>query len=92
MALDAATLLTGARLRVETTLGTYELDIGDELRAEQGPMTRFLRPRVSLRSSSGVEVFSVAPAGDPAEAPPWGVLIGLFVALSAALLLWRMFR
>lgn len=88
---EISSLFNGAILSVETTLGAYDIDIGKELTAEQGPVTKFLRPKVSLKSSSGDVLFSAAPAGDPAQAPPWGTILGAGLAVVLALILLRSF-
>lgn len=67
-------------MTVETSaFPTVNVDVGDAVLGEQGLMTKFLKPRISVYRD-GQRIFVKEPAGPLESAPPYK-LIGLLVLL-----------
>lgn len=82
-------LLSGTVVEVHTTLlPPIVVDVDAEARAPQGAFTRFARPKVVVKRGGNV-LHSYAPAGDPAAAPPWGMVVLLGVAVLVGILALR---
>lgn len=75
-----STLAAGGVIRIETTLlPPIDIPLGNNV-GEPSTAIQFLKPRITLLSG-GYPTLSVAPAGDPSEGLPWGLLIVGVVAL-----------
>ena len=87
--------LTGSTVSIETTFNpgsplTVDLTPGDPSQSSPNPVGAFLnsliKPKITF-SNGGLEIASVAPAGDPTSGPPWGLLIlGAALALAAGVM------
>lgn len=88
----ATAALTGTSLSIESTFNpgspfTIDLTPSDGSGGDTGPnwLVALIKPKVSIETGGG-ELASVAPGGDPAQGPPWGIIIvGLTLALAAGI-------
>lgn len=74
-------LLGETTITVETTLFSKTFNLEEEIEAEQGLVTKLLRPKVTILQGGAPLIPSIAPAGDPADGPPMKLFLALLLAL-----------